>query len=147
VNGVIELWNSWKENERIISKAQDDNKHIGEKFLTFFTNAWEKKHGKPFKGSCLGIRSYDPSDRFIFDRKIEKGEDAVEIIFMEKDEDYDYDSTVIPLKAFSEEELDPEYLVTREDTRRLKEEESRLKEEREEYERLKKKYDKEKSNG
>jgi hypothetical protein len=147
MNGVIELWNSWKENERIISKAQDDNKHIGERFLTFFTNAWEKKRGKLFKGSCLGIRSHDPSDRSIFDRKIEKGEDAVEIIFIEKDEDYDYDSTVIPIKAFLEEELDPKYLVTREDIRQLKEKNRRSKEEREEYKRLKRKYDKEKSNG
>jgi hypothetical protein len=139
--GITELWNSWKENKKIILKVQKENKSIEKKILTFFTDAWEKKYGDPLIETCLKMSSYDPSNRFIYDREIEKGEDAVEIFFIDSRDQDIYDSTVIPIKAFFEEELDPKYLATREDTKRLKEEEYRLKEEREEYERLKEKYE------
>jgi hypothetical protein len=140
--GITELWNSWKKNEEAISKLKKDNESIEKEILLFFTDAWEKKHGKPLIRTRLKIESYDPSIRSSYDRKIKKGEDAVEILFIDSRDDDIYDSTVIPIKAFFEEELDPKYLVTREDMKKIKEEKRRSKEEHEEYKRLKEKYGK-----
>jgi hypothetical protein len=142
MTGITELWNSRKENEKIVLKVKKENKIIEEKIVTFFTDAWEKKYGETPVRTYLKICSYVPSDRLGYDREIEKGEDAVEILFIDSRDGDVYDSTVIPIKAFLEEELNPEYLVTREDTKRLMEEKRRLEKEREEYERLKEKYEK-----
>jgi hypothetical protein len=143
MTGITELWNSWKENEKAILKIQKENESIENKIIKFFTDAWEKKHGDPPIRTRLKAISYIPSDHSsYYDWKIEKGEDAVEILFIDSRDEDIYDLTVIPIKAFLEEKLDPKYLITREDMKQHKEEERRLKEEREEYKRLKNKYEK-----
>jgi hypothetical protein len=140
--GITEFWNSWKENKEAVLKMREENEFIEKEILAFFTDAWDKKYGGLPKRTRLKICSYGSSERVLYDRKIGMGEDAIKILFIDSRDDDIYDSTVIPIKAFFEEKLDPEYLTTREDTKRIKEEERRLEEERRTYERLKEKYEK-----
>jgi hypothetical protein len=138
---VLKLWASYKENEKTIKRIRAKNENIEKEILTLFSDAWEKKHGcRTPKGTIFKIEIYDFSARLFYGRNIEKGEDAVGVLFIDLREGEVYDATAIPIKAFLEKELDPDYLTTREDMNRLKRKRERLNEERMEYERLKKKF-------
>jgi hypothetical protein len=139
MTNIAKLWSLWKENTDTILKIKDENQCIENELLAFFITAWNKKYGSLSKETYLKMELYDPSDRRCDERELKKEEAGVRIVFIDRF-DYEYDSTVIPIKAFLKEELDPRYLVTLEDTRQLKEKKHRLSKEREEYERLKAKF-------